>query len=119
MAETENTNVAKRHARVGAQIGSVGRDVHVGAGPITGIRADVTDLRQAMLAALGAGELDPARFVAAEKQFEEIDKHLDDAGSGHRRRLLEALARLKELVVNAADLGAKVAAIINAVHGMP
>jgi hypothetical protein len=106
-------------AHVGSQIGQVRGDVNVGVNPMADIRAEVAELRQALFAALGTGELDRARFAAAERQLEEIDTHLDDANSSSgRKKLIDALTRLKELAPGATDLGAKIATIIAAVHGL-
>ena len=112
-------NVARDDASVIMQIGVVNDGVHTGSPAPAALRAEVAGLRRDLRSALTRGEVSAAKFAAAQEQLEEVDASLADTGSGARERLLGALRRLKDLVAGAADLGAKIAIIVKAIHGLP
>jgi hypothetical protein len=120
MAKIVFKNEASGHARVGGQVGqgviNVGPDLFGEKRAV--LKDQIADLQQALLATRERGEIDPARFAAAESQLEEVDTHLDGSDENARQKLLEALGRLKRLIPGAIDLGAKVAAIIGVVRGL-
>jgi nucleoside phosphorylase/ADP-ribose pyrophosphatase YjhB (NUDIX family) len=113
------TNIATGNARVGAQAGQIFGDVHAGAAALTptGLDEQLADLREHIRRAYRAGDLDRETHEAAQA---ELDTAATLAGDPEEAsgRLVVVLKRLRGLISDVADLGAKVATILATVRGL-
>lgn len=120
-----NENVAKDHSRVGVQAGQINigaqagqiKDNVFGATGQADLQDQLAELRRELLAARNSHELDAETFAAADEELSKAAEQSVDSSDG-RSKLVIALKRLKGLVDGIADLGAKIAAIIAAIHSL-
>ncbi|WP_083958238.1 5'-methylthioadenosine/S-adenosylhomocysteine nucleosidase family protein [Herbidospora mongoliensis] len=113
------TNIAKGGAQVGVQAGTIHGGVTVGQTPTAHQAPEValTELRRLLGAARRAGTVDEATYTAA---GEEIDVATDSLAEGTpegRNTALLALKKVSGLLMDVADLAARVVAIIAAIKG--
>jgi adenosylhomocysteine nucleosidase len=113
----QNTNVARDHSRVQVQAGQIRGNVTIDTSSQTGLRDQLAELRRDLFAARDCSELDLETFAAANEELSKAAEYSIDTSDG-RSKLVIALKRLKVLVENVAELGAKIAAIIAAVHNL-
>jgi adenosylhomocysteine nucleosidase len=115
-----NTNIAVGHARVGIQAEQIFGDIRIAPEPESAadLAAQIADLRRRLRQARQAGQLDESAHLAAEAELDVATEALAAGTAEGRSKLVVALKRLRGLVSDVADLGAKLAAIISAVRGM-
>ena len=113
-------NIANGNARVGVQAGTVHGGIVLGhqwqADP-AGIPAQLADLREKLAKARAAGDVDGETFAAAEQELDTIAEALPPAGEKAPQRAMIALKRLRGLLMDWAELTAKVTAVIAALRG--
>ncbi|GAA3170971.1 MULTISPECIES: 5'-methylthioadenosine/S-adenosylhomocysteine nucleosidase [Nonomuraea] len=110
-------NVARDHARVGAQIGHVHGDVTIGQLPGAALDpvTQLAELRHRLTAARKAETVDEATATAAEEEIALAESLLDAGGHGTGTALI-ALKRLRGLLADVSALASHVSSIIAAVH---
>jgi adenosylhomocysteine nucleosidase len=115
-----NRNIATGNARVGVQAGQIYGNVTVGAGaerPID-LAASIADLRSHLKQAHLDGQLDEETYAAAESELDAATECVSSGTPEKKSGLLVALKRLRGLVADVTELGARLAAIIAVVRGM-
>lgn len=113
-------NVADGNAWVGVQAGHIYGDVSIGRSPESGLdpAARLADLHARLRKARTAGEVDEDTFTAAQEELAVVSESLAESTEQGKSRAMIALKRLRGLLVDVADLAAKVAAVIAAVRGV-
>ncbi|ALG09395.1 5'-methylthioadenosine/S-adenosylhomocysteine nucleosidase [Kibdelosporangium phytohabitans] len=89
--------------------------------PTTGpssIGEQISAFRELLALSRSAGRLDSATYDAAATELDVASKALRDNTAAGRSKVVLALKRLRDLVVEVADLSAKVVAVIAAVQGL-
>ncbi|GIH70619.1 5'-methylthioadenosine/S-adenosylhomocysteine nucleosidase family protein [Sphaerimonospora thailandensis] len=113
-------NVAGGNAWVGVQAGHIHGDVSIGRSPESGLdpAARLADLHARLRKARTAGEVDEETFTAAQEELAVVSESLAASTEQGKSRAMIALKKLRGLLVDVADLAAKVAAVIAAVRGV-
>ena len=114
------TNIAKGNARVGVQAGTVHGGIvqgHHWQADSAGIPAQLADLREKLAKARADGDMDGDTFAAAEQELDTIAEALPSAGEKASPHVMIALSRLRGLLMDWAELAAKVTAVIAALRG--
>ncbi len=116
------TNIAQG-STVGIQAKEVtGSVVTIGATPplssTTDLAAELAAVRTELARARSRGTLDTVTYVAAQDELDLAAKALAENTPDGKSRFVLALKRLRGLIVEAADVATKVAALITAVNGV-
>ncbi|GAA2374959.1 5'-methylthioadenosine/S-adenosylhomocysteine nucleosidase [Dactylosporangium salmoneum] len=113
-------NVARDNARVGVQAGSIAGSVFIGAVPDAPLHVaeELAELRRMVQAAYVDGRLDEGTYEAAAHELDVVDGVLPPSTEQRRGEMLVALKKLAGLVMDVAELAAKVTALVVAVRGM-
>ncbi|MGI5272433.1 purine phosphorylase [Nonomuraea sp. CA-218870] len=114
-------NVARDNARVGVQAGHIQGDVVIGHPPL-GRTADpaaqLAELRDRLVRARQAQEVDEDTFTAAEEEIAVAAESLAESTQRGRSKAMIALRKLRGLLAEVAELAAHVSAVIAAVRGV-
>ncbi|MDG4823985.1 hypothetical protein O7635_19190 [Asanoa sp. WMMD1127] len=112
-------NVARDNARVAAQIGRVDGNIsiHQGVGASADLDDGLEDLRRALAVAAERGLIDKGTLADAQDELAKAGAVLPAGDDDDRGRVVRSLRKVKGLVGDVADLGARIAAIVAAVEG--
>ena len=115
-----HVNIATGNARVGVQAGTIYGGVRLRSEPPApaDLTALVADLRDGLGRAARAGLLDPPVHQAAEAELQLVTEAIAAGSEENRSKLNVALRRLRGLIGDIADLGAKIATVIAAVTAL-
>jgi adenosylhomocysteine nucleosidase len=113
-------NIAKGNARVGIQAGRITGPVTVNGGTaaVDTLLDDVAQLRLLLERARADGEVDDDTYRAAERELDAIDDSLPPVTGQDRTTTLLSLRRLRGLLLDVAEVAAKVTAVISVVQSM-
>jgi adenosylhomocysteine nucleosidase len=116
-----NTNLATGGARVAVQAGQIFGGVQIVAepGPSADIATQLAEVRELLRQARHAGRLDEGIHAAAEAELDIADSALAQRTAEGKSKLVVALKRLYGLIGDVAELGARLAAVISAIRGVP
>ncbi|MEV4897613.1 5'-methylthioadenosine/S-adenosylhomocysteine nucleosidase [Nonomuraea sp. NPDC055795] len=114
-------NVARDNARVGVQAGHIHGNVIIGPLPPTKAAdpaAQLAELRDRLVRARKAQEVDEDTFTAAEEEIAAAAESLSESTAEGRSKAVIALRKLRGLLADVAELAAHVAAVITAIRGV-
>ena len=113
-------NIAKGHAHVGVQAGSVYGGIWIAAEPSAPVdlAEALAGLRDRLQQARTAGDLDEDTFEAAEAELSVATEALRTNTPQGRAKLVLALKKVRGLIADLADLAAEVAIIITLARGL-
>ncbi|MEN3534465.1 5'-methylthioadenosine/S-adenosylhomocysteine nucleosidase [Microbispora sp. ZYX-F-249] len=116
----EIRNVAGGNAWVGVQAGHIYGDVSLGRSPESGLDpvAQLADLHARLRRARTAGEVDEDTFAAAQEELTVVSEALEASTEQGKSRAMIALKKVRGLLMDVADLAAKVTAVIAAIRGV-
>ncbi|NNJ63603.1 MAG: hypothetical protein HKP61_22265 [Dactylosporangium sp.] len=117
--DNQTTNNATGNMNV-VQAGRIDGPVVIGITPAlpADLFADLADLRLLLKRARAGGDVDEATCAAAEQELDAVTESLPPSTDQRRTTALMSLKRLRGLLMDVAELVAKVTAIIVAVRGM-